>query len=193
MSQPVVVLLPCVPATPTSVRPTAASATTCCQGSSGIPAARAACSSGWSGSIAVSAFVTASRSGCGRWVTCSGSWCGAIVHAERLERGRVRRRRGRVAARDDGPRPRAEQRRGARPGPRRADDVDPLEGPDGSGGTRRREAGPDPVRGRGHADASTRSSRSDRAAPALWRLLALRSPLQTWRFTATPTASATAT
>ena len=37
-SQPAVVLLPCVPATATSVRPTAASATTCCHGSSGIPA-----------------------------------------------------------------------------------------------------------------------------------------------------------
>ena len=45
-SQPAVVLLPCVPATPTSVRPTAASATTCCHGSTGIPAARAAASSG---------------------------------------------------------------------------------------------------------------------------------------------------
>ena len=45
-SQPAVVLLPCVPATATSVRPTAASATTCCHGSTGIPAARAAASSG---------------------------------------------------------------------------------------------------------------------------------------------------
>ena len=41
-SQPAVVLLPCVPATATSVRPTAASATTCCHGSTGIPRARAA-------------------------------------------------------------------------------------------------------------------------------------------------------
>ena len=36
-SQPEVVLLPCVPATATSVRPAAASATTCCHGSSGMP------------------------------------------------------------------------------------------------------------------------------------------------------------
>ena len=36
-SQPAVVLLPCVPATATSRRPTAASAMTCCHGSTGIP------------------------------------------------------------------------------------------------------------------------------------------------------------
>ena len=65
-SQPAVVLLPCVPATPTSVRPTAASATTCCHGSIGMPARARPASSGWSGSIAVSAFVTARRSGRGR-------------------------------------------------------------------------------------------------------------------------------
>jgi hypothetical protein len=34
-SQPDVVLFPCVPATPISVRPNAASATTCCHGSIG--------------------------------------------------------------------------------------------------------------------------------------------------------------
>ena len=69
-SQPDVVLLPCVPATPTSVRPTAASATTCCHASTGMPASRAAASSAWSGSMAVSALVTARRSGrrCARHV-----------------------------------------------------------------------------------------------------------------------------
>ena len=41
-SQPAVVLLPCVPATPTRGRPAAASATTCCHGSSGMPSRRAA-------------------------------------------------------------------------------------------------------------------------------------------------------
>ena len=76
-SQPEVVLFPCVPATATSVRPNAASATTCCHGSSGIRADRAAASSGWSGSTAVRALVTASR--CGGWgpLTCAGSWAQA--------------------------------------------------------------------------------------------------------------------
>ena len=74
-SQPDVVLLPCVPATATSVRCAAASATTCCHASSGIPAVRAATSSGLSGSIAVSALVTASRAGGGSAArTCAGSW-----------------------------------------------------------------------------------------------------------------------
>src|SRR4029079_14019041 len=66
-----VVLLPCVPATPTSVRPTAATATTCCHGSRGMPAERAATNSGLSGSTAVRALVTATRSGRGAVVMCA--------------------------------------------------------------------------------------------------------------------------
>ncbi len=46
---------------------------TCCQGSTGMPRSRAARSSGWSGSTAVSAFVTARRSGLGAAVTWDGS------------------------------------------------------------------------------------------------------------------------
>src|SRR5207247_11082940 len=78
-SQPAVVLLPWVPATPMSVRPTAASATTFCHGSIGIRASRAAASSGWSGAIAVSALVTARRSGGGVRRTCDGSCAQASV------------------------------------------------------------------------------------------------------------------
>ena len=78
VSQPAVVLLPCVPATATSVRPCAASAMTCCQGSAGMPRAAAARSSGWSGAIAVRAFVTARRSGRGPSVTCA-AWCDQAI------------------------------------------------------------------------------------------------------------------
>ena len=146
-SQPAVVLLPCVPATPTRVRPTAASATTCCHGSSGIPAVRAATSSGLSGSTAVSALVTARRSGRGAIVTWLAACALATSIPERLERRRVGRRTARIAAGDDGARTGGQDRRGARPGAGRADDVDPLALPDRPGRTDRCEAGPDPVRG----------------------------------------------
>ena len=191
-SQPDVVLLPWVPATATSVRPNAASATTCCHGSSGIPAARAAASSGLSGSMAVSALVTARRSGCGERVTCAGSWRACEHDPERVERRRIRRGSGRVATRHHGTRPSGEQRGRAGAGAGRADDVDALEHSDGTGRPGRLEAGPDPLGGRGHAEASTRSSRRLSAAAALRRLFVLRSPLHRWRLTATPTESATA-
>ena len=77
-SHPVDVDLPWVPATPTSVPPwvAAASATTCCQASTAMPAARAAASSGWSGETDVSAFVTPSLETIpapARSTTCEGS------------------------------------------------------------------------------------------------------------------------
>ena len=114
-------------------RPTAASATTCCHASTGMPASRAAASSGWSGSMAVRALVTASRSGRGspsRDVrrTC----CRRDGDPSGFERRRVRRGPAGVAAGHDRagaappgarrrwPRPRPPRRRGsARPGPDR--------------------------------------------------------------------------
>ena len=69
------------------------------------------------------------------------------VDPQRLERGRVGRRTARIAAGDDGARTGSQDRRGARPGAGRADDVDPLALPDRPGRTGRCEAGPDPVRG----------------------------------------------
>ena len=186
-SQPAVVLLPCVPATPTSRRPTAASATTCCHGSTGIPAARAASSSGVCGSIAVSALVTASRSGCGGAVTCVAACC-------RRDRGcRARRapactataRRGRTPSR-----PRRPERRAIAaalaPAPAAPTTWIRSPGPDRSRRPRRRQTRGHPFGGGRHPSvassrpaASTRSIRSSRAATALWRLFSDLSPLQT--------------
>ncbi len=64
----------------------------------GCPAARAAASSALSGSIAVRALVTASRSGAGTPVTWAGSCAARDHHARSIERLRVRRRSPRVAA-----------------------------------------------------------------------------------------------
>ena len=72
-SQPAVVLLPCVPATATRRRPTPRRRRPAATARAGCRDARAASSSGWSGSIAVSALVTASRSGGGAAVTCAAS------------------------------------------------------------------------------------------------------------------------
>ena len=71
--------------------------------------------------------------------------------------------------------------------------------PDRPGRPGRLEARPDPFGGRGHRSVRARgaprcrSSSRASAAAALRRLLSARSPLHTWRWTATPTASATAT
>ena len=156
-SQPEVVLFPCVPATAISTRPAAASATTCCQGSSGIPRARAARSSGLSGSIAVSALVTASRPGCGSRVTWAASWVAGDHDPGRIQRRRVLRGSPGVASIDLGARPGGEQRR--RRGARAlgSHHVDAFSGPDRprrSGGL---ESGADLGRA---AHAHARSSRT---------------------------------
>ena len=120
-ASPTVVLLPCVPATPTSVRPTAASATTCCHGSTGMPASRAARELGVVGVDRGQRLGDreAVRAGRGRHV---GRGVRRRDHdPERVERRRVRRRAAGIAARDDAPaRARQERRRArARPRPRR--------------------------------------------------------------------------
>ena len=190
-SQPEVVLFPCVPATATSVRPAAASATTCCHGSSGMPAARAAASSGWSGSTAVRAFVTASR--CGRedpsrapghgprQAGCrppGGQACIARAHRDR-SRSRHHRHAGARSAAALAPAPAAPTtwirspatigRAASRPGKAGSD----------SRGVARHEP--------------SRSSSSSSAAAALSRLFAERSPDHRWRRTSAPASSATAT
>ena len=78
-SQPAVVLLPCVPATPRASARRPHRRRPAATARRGIPAARAAASSGWSGSIAVSALVTASRSGRGAVVTWAAACSPAIA------------------------------------------------------------------------------------------------------------------
>ena len=85
----------------------------------GCPAARAATSSALSGSIAVSALVTASRSGGGSPARdVRGIVHGRDRHARRVERRRVRARAARVAAVDRRARPRPRAARPPRPRPR---------------------------------------------------------------------------
>ena len=168
-SQPAVVLLPCVPATPTRVRPTAASATTCCHGSSGIPRRPRR------DELRVVGIDRGQRLGHRE----------TVRPRRRPSRGS---RRARARRRSPGPRApactgdgppgsqpvttapaRAARMRGrARPGAGRADDVDPLARPDRPGRPGRGQARPDPVRGGGHrrsgagaSGAAMRSSRRD--------------------------------
>ena len=146
---------------PTSCRPAAASAMTCCHGSTGMPAARAAASSGWSGAIAVRAFVTASRSGGGVRVTCAGSCSHAIAMPGGLDRRRCRAtgRRDR-SRRRAAPAHAAWRTRRAGAGAGRADDVDPLAGRGSRG-----QGGPDRGRRLDAAGWSPRSWRTARPVP----------------------------
>ena len=190
-----------------SVAVAAASAMTCCTLSGGIPTSRAATSSGWSGSTAVSALVTASRS----------------RRRARPRRGRARRRcasrsrsrppgRRRCTGRD---RPRRSPSRRAPTAaariaapddaaPPAPDDVDPRPGrigPAARAGASPREMSAE-VRvidrrpatpASAAAVPAARSSRSVSAAAALASLFAARSPVQRNRRTSAPAASATAT
>ena len=102
----------------------------------------------------------------------------------RLEGRRVLRRPTGIAAARDTTGALGEEGRGACPGPRGTDHVDPLPGHDRPGGPCPGEAGPD---GRGVArHEPSRSSSSSSAAAALSRLFAERSPDHRWRRTSAP-------
>ena len=138
----------------------------CCHGSRGIPSDRAATSSGWSGSTAVSALVTASRSGGGVPVTCARGVLGGDRDAEAVERRGVRRRRPGIAGRDDraGPGGQDRGRAGTRAGG--TYDVDPLARPDWPRVTRARQAGADPFGGARHVAIGRRGQSARAPAPA---------------------------
>ena len=102
----------------------------------------------------------------------------------RLEGRRVLRRSTGIAATRDTTGALGEEGRGARPGPRGTDHVDPLPGHDRPGGPRPGEAGPDRRRVARHEP--SRSSSSSSAAAALSRLFAERSPDHRWRRTSAP-------
>ena len=177
----------------------AASATTCCHGSSGMPAAR--------GGRELRVVGIDRGEGLGdrepvRRRPASRTWAG-VVAAGDVDAGAPRapactgwRRRGR--SRRPTPRPTAARSAAAdAPAPARADDVDPLaRRGSGARGTRGRQARPD-RRGRVRPDAScgaaagrrsTRASSSSIAATALSRLFALRSPGHRYRRTSAPEA-----
>ena len=163
-----------------------------------MPGPRAATSSGWSGSTAVSAFVTASRSGGGSVRSRGPGRAARRRDPRRLERRRVRRRAAGIAAVTVGAGRGGEERRRARPGARRADDVDALAGA--------RSAGPGAAGARPAPIAAAARSRSprwpspaarsargaSRGPPRRWRACSrARSPAQTKRRTSVPAASAT--
>ena len=156
---------------------------------------RAAASSGWSGSTAVSALVTASRSGRGAAVTWAAACSPAIAIPSASSAGVYGRRPARVAAGDDRAGVRRQEGRGARPGPGRADDVDPLPGADRPGRPGRREARPrsgpaaEVTRRRGRPSRSRRCRSSERARgrpPRSAACCSARSPVQSERRTAAP-------
>ena len=132
-SQPAEVLLPCVPAIPMSVRPTAASATTCCQASIAMPAA------GGGGQLRVIRVDRGQGLRHGQPVGrrsprhVRGRMLPRQHDARCLDRGRVGRRSAGIAAVGCPTGPRGVEHRGTRPGARRADNVDPLARQDRAG------------------------------------------------------------
>ena len=170
----------------TSVRPTAASATTCCHGSIGMPAVARRRSSGWSGSIAVSALVTASRSGCG----VVGDVRGVVRPGDR-DPGRVERRACTATDRPDRSRrrrrPRARASSAAALAPAPAAPTTWIRSPAriARGVAAGREPGPDRRRvarhgRRGHGRARRPArGRARGPRPRCARLFAARSPAQT--------------
>ena len=104
--------------------------------------------------------------------------------AGRLEGRRVLRRSTGIATTHDTTGALGEEGRGARPGTRGTDHVDPLPGHDRPGGPSPGEAGPDRRRVARHEP--SRSSSSSSAAAALSRLFAERSPDHRWRRTSAP-------
>ena len=155
-------------------------------------------SSALSGSTAVSALVTASRSG--RLPGSPAHVVGSVLPFERECRprstaARVGRRTARIAATDLRSGVVGVQNGCRCAGAGGAKNMDPLAGPDRSRWSRRRQATTDLGGGTRHAteSASRWASSISSAARALLSLLALRSPSQTKRRTSWPCSSATPT